>query len=243
MIIVDTSLTTLSGLGALARVSRSVTILRNPALVSLDLTSLERAHCGLWVIENPQLARLGALAALRDLFGACPPSSGASLLAIIDNPALQSLEGLEALQRAGVVNIDGNDSLTSLAGLGDVSIPIGALAIANNPSLQTLAPLRIVIEPDAAIASVSIVNNDALTELAGLEAITSLSYGIGVVDNESLHDISALDGLERVGDIVGFIDNRALSRCQVERLLARLQDNGFDGVLENDGNLDPPVCP
>ncbi|MEO6037599.1 MAG: hypothetical protein ABIQ93_04235 [Saprospiraceae bacterium] len=106
---------------------------------------------------------------------------------------LADLSGLENLDSiGGGLSIQGNDSLTDLHGLEQVTFSAGAsLVIVHNPVLTSLSHLGTF----PSLNSCTIGNNDALTDLQGLETVGSIA-SLLIVNNTSLASLSALGNID-----------------------------------------------
>lgn len=131
-------LATLAGLNSLSHVGFNLVVRDNPALTSVaDLESLTvLAGLGVWgnasltSLDLPHIEKLDALG-----IGDC----GFSFNPGVDNPSLQTLDGLTGLTTIGEVIIGSQSSLSSIARLHEVAAAGGFSVhdshITNNPSL------------------------------------------------------------------------------------------------------------
>ena len=131
------NLADLTGLERLSEIGGSLGVVFNLQLTSLSGLGAVQLAGGLWVAANPSLAALDA-----------PQISGVTSLvlgdcvyeysALLDNPLLESLDGLSGLTSAAEVII-GSQSLTSLDRLHEIAAAdpsaIGATTINANPNL------------------------------------------------------------------------------------------------------------
>lgn len=124
------TLVDLKGLGGAADEMTQVWIRYNAGLESLDGWSGPAVVDQLDIIDNPQLASLGALTGLQ--------SAGA--LTIVGNK-VQALPELAGLTSLDVLYVGQNPALTALNGLEDLE-SVGVLHIRDNPKLSTLAALQ-----------------------------------------------------------------------------------------------------
>jgi len=172
------SLISLAGLDNLSEVG-SVTI-RETALGSLQGLSGLSNVSELDVSSNGSLASLVGLEALRSI---------SSVLRIQDNPSLTAIAGLTSLERATIVLLNGNTSLSTLIGVGAVSLDYVEI---RSPALPNLAGLEQVRD----LRQLGISDSPALTSLAGLAPLSSLESLS--LTNTGVLDLDVLAGLERM---------------------------------------------
>jgi len=122
------------------------------------------------------------------------------------NNALTSLTGLENLTSiGGNLKIDGNDALISLTGLDKLTSIGGDLWIRFN---------------------------DALSDLSGLDNVTSINKGdLKIVNNDFLISISGLENIDCSSiNNLDICDNISLSTCEVQSVCDYLLNPG--GTIE-----------
>ena len=126
----ELGLTSLAGLGTLAEVDA----LGLTALQIKDLTGLEHVAIGtLGIGYNEKLTRLDGLT---------PAIQRLSALTLQSNPLLDDLRALGALQRiTDGLSVTGNDALSSLAGLEQLS-QVASLGVSDNAHLTSLTALQ-----------------------------------------------------------------------------------------------------
>ncbi|MEE4255804.1 MAG: T9SS type A sorting domain-containing protein [Bacteroidales bacterium] len=142
-------------------------------------------------------------------------------LSITENHSLRNLNGLDNLEEVQSLWIGGNDSLTTLSGLGSLqtcheNLSIGYSddysGVMGNPSLTTLSAL-------SSLTSVGeyflVAHNPSLESLQGLNNLDSVD-GLGIIENHSLLSMDGLDNLSVIGDgigtrLVNIIRNNSLS--------------------------------
>lgn len=150
-------------------------------------------------------------------FDSLEPLSGleeCSLLQISGNQALESLDGLQSLQR--IVDYDGTP---------------GFLSIVGNPKLRDLSALANLTIAESAI---EIDNNESLLDLTGLESVTNARQ-VAITANLTLQNIDAirLGALESVEEYIRVTSNWALPECQGQALCAAFP-NASCQVANND---------
>lgn len=112
-------------MGAFAGNAESVTFFDDPKLETLELPGLVHQE-GLLQISGSGLVSLSGLSALQRVLN----------LAVTENPALTSMDGLEQLTTIdGVLQVTGNSSLVSLTGMGNVTSVAGDVTVTNNGAL------------------------------------------------------------------------------------------------------------
>lgn len=108
---------------------------------------------------------------------------------------IKNLEGLDQLTRVdGDLYIQRNSALTSLSGLGDVTVG-GGLHIEHNDMLTSLSGLKNITFG----GDLSIGWNYSLTNLTGLENLASVDGSLFIGCNASLTSLSALGNITSVG--------------------------------------------
>jgi hypothetical protein len=129
-------------------------------------------------------------------------------------PNLIDLTGLGGLERWDTLFLDGNESLTSLNGLGLPSLGRPSIRAAHLPALRDLSALE-------ALESATTLQfwTTGLKQIAPL-ALKSVSL-LDLMDNESLVDIDGLAALESVGGL-SLSENDALEHLPAWPALVRL---------------------
>ena len=158
----NTRLKNLSGLEGLTSIGRTLRILRNDSLVSLEgLDNLEILGNDLiigWTITgfpNP-----------------------------LNNPQLMDISSLNGLTNIGrCLHIDANDALTSLDGLNNVISVGDSLVIRNNPLLSNLEGLSSLTSINGLLR---IFENDTLESLSGLDNIEAASISELYIQNNNM---------------------------------------------------------
>lgn len=130
-------------------------------------------------------------------------------LAVVNNAALVTLEGLQGLQRVlGGIYINDNPQLQSISALASVS-HLRDLVVSRNPSLlsvESLSGSPTFESEGAAPGDLVIQDNDALVDLDGFLALAAWSFPPGaqliIIENGNLADISGIAHLVG-GDMPG----------------------------------------
>jgi hypothetical protein len=170
--------------------------------------------------------------------------AGAPLLTTLDPLAnLATINGNLEIGRTGVTNLnaftnisqvhflilDGNDALTDIGGLGNITKIGGGLFVDGNFSLTDLAGLYKVTSIGGRL---DINDNHSLTSLNGLSALNSVGFDITIDDNHSLTDFCGLYNLFHSGTING----------SVEILRNGANTVSFGPVSIDGGDADPGKC-
>jgi len=176
------SLTSFDGLSGLHSIRDNLTIVRVAGTSSAGFVSLTRLN-GELDIEATALTDLDGFAAL----------TGAAQITIRDNPQLRSIQGL-ANASIGVVDIERNDVLESLAGLEEVRTA-APIKVVDNPSLTALTTFPLL----SRATGLTLQGSPALRSLAGLEALTSVNgdvtlTGLGITSLSGLDNVLTVEG-------------------------------------------------
>lgn len=160
LVITGREVVDLSPLASLRCVRGGLEIAETTALVDLaGLEGLVAVEGSFELATNQGLADLGALTALRFV----GPFDRHARLALVANPALSSLAGLEALEEiGGDLRVELDDGLRDLRGLEGLTRVGGDVRIARNASLETTAGLDALATVGGRLA---VENDDALVEL------------------------------------------------------------------------------
>lgn len=182
--IIDTNIESLAGLGELTSAG-TLTLTTNTQLASLSGLNPNVKLGALNIVIAPALTTLTALQNLQ--------IDGLS----VQGTSIDSLAGLENLEKVSTLIISGNDKLTSLGNLKGLKQVGMELTIDSNP---------------------------LLTNLTGLEAITQVGSTLTVTDNAELTSIDALYGWpsDAVGQGITFGGNQNLKECAVDHLISLL---------------------
>ncbi len=159
-------------------------------------------------------------------------------LNIVNNPTLESLQGLENISRVMGMEIESNDLLPNLLGLeglieGLIAPEFGNISIRNNASLTSLQGLNNF--PGGSQFDFEIINNDNLLNFEGLDSLFEIE-DIIIVGNELISDFTGLVSLERCDELI-ISDNINLTSLNGLNLIEMI--NGL--VIENNpllANLD-----
>ncbi len=159
-------------------------------------------------------------------------------LLISHNLSIESLNGLENLEKLGVAYIHRNRNLNSISSLnkittlnGSISIngspAISGLTITDNLSLQSLAGLESLesvvnirlsstpinsLEPLSKLRTVANTISISFTDLTSMEGLHSLSQveNFSILFNQSLSSLDGLQGLRNVNNLLYIWQNNSL---------------------------------
>ncbi|MFH1119406.1 MAG: T9SS type A sorting domain-containing protein [Bacteroidota bacterium] len=206
------------------------------------------------VLQNlPQLMNLSGLEGIKNV------GSG---LGIYNNSLLADLSGLAIEQDSGYLNIFGNESLTSLRGLENLTeISEGMEIIANN-DLGSLSGLNnvhsingsVIISDNANLSNLSglenlehagglnIDNNQNLVNLSSLQSLTSLSGELYISLNEKLQSLTGLNNIDANSiSILEIWGNDLLTQCAVESICNYLLNStGYTHISGNSSGCNSP---
>ncbi len=226
-------LASLQGLDSLASVGRDLTLDTNAALVRPDsLGALQSIGRDLWVEYN---------ASLEDFSGMGNFTVGSAVF-VFGQPALSSLDGLDALQE-----IPHNLVLFDLPSLADVSALSqlqrvgGDLRVGDCDALVDLSGMSALEEVGESVEIGYQVSwsygagNLSMTSLDGLDGLRTVGDDLDIVGNRVLADIDALDGLESVGGDLQVSDNVSLLTADANDLADGSPSVG--GTVSIYGNL------
>jgi len=248
-------LTRVAGLASLVQIERDLYFGGNDALEVVEMLALAEVKGDLQVRSNLRL-REANFASLRSVAG---------IWSVAHNPALGSLSGFSALERAWQVSIDDNAALTEIAWATTFEVvtflnvvdnerleritggpavqlaPTTRVNIARNPSLEDIVGFMGVMSLDG----LTIEENAALIGVSGWSGLTGLTgRGLTVARNPVLTGPEGwFQGLLEASDVAIF-GNTSLEPMTVDALLAHVVVEGATRVGDNKGEstiLDP--CP
>lgn len=254
----NASLKYLTGLGNLTRVENFFWISDNRSLVNLDaLESLTYIGGTLLIghdfdnsLGNDQLQNINGLANLTSL-GSLIIAGNASLveidgfdslfsigyrgdyirgLQIMENSALNSINGFSYLNRAEYLEIRGNGSLSTISGFPQLIINSGPY-IANNDSLETIDGFNSY--PGGTTARLSLSGNISLTDFSGFSQIKTLNY-LSIRGNNSIENLLGLTALKRV-ERISITENNSLESFEG---LSSLEDRTKRFYIRDNAKLD-----
>ncbi|MEP2935811.1 MAG: T9SS type A sorting domain-containing protein [Gilvibacter sp.] len=122
----------------------------------------------------------------------------------IEATNLTDLSGLEQVTAVGNLTITNNLLLETTSGLEDIHFDF--IKVTGNASLTTMAGLSQLSL--SSVPTVEVRNNDLLTDLSGLEGVLNVA-GLIVNDNLNLGSLAGLDNLEEVSNATMLVRNNA----------------------------------
>ncbi|CAG5068390.1 hypothetical protein DYBT9623_01120 [Dyadobacter sp. CECT 9623] len=140
---------------------------------------------GINITDNPQL---------NDISGLRNISGDIAAIHVMNNPLLETLEGLEGITQVFYLQVENNPVLKDLEGLSGIHMTTDELSISENASLTNLKGLDNLT---TATGAVFIKNNQKLTSLSGLQSLET-SGAFSITGNPLLTDLSALLSLETI---------------------------------------------
>lgn len=165
--------------------------------------------------------------------------TGQLIISESSNGAITNLNGLTNLTTVGNgLAIDGNNNLTSLLGLENITSIQGSfdnlgegigLQISNNNSLTSIAALSNLSLLDG---NLNIFSNNSLSSLQGLEGITSINGNININTNNQITSLVGLNNLTSVNG-VGFFGG-GINIANNDSLTTL---NGLSSLVSINGNL------
>lgn len=224
-----TNISSLSGLTACFEIyiGNNDQLINLSGLESLTFIGDENIQSANWLIiaGNQNLSNITALSNLvpYNIEG----------LGIRNNPSLLSLEGLENFDKMLILDIQNNDALTDLIGLGGITNVYSDFNIISNDSITDLTGLSSIQETGSFLLS----DNDMLSSLNGINQILNWD-GIVIIDNENLIDIAAIeyfDGSTNLSPYLRLVGNTNLEVCNYP-FICNLIDSYFsfyDMQIEN----------
>jgi len=172
---------------------------------------------------------------------------------IIFNNKLDSLTGLDQLERVEIQTWIGSNGIVSLAGLENLQYA-GSMDLENLPKLEDFSALSGL----DTVPVLAIYDVDKPTDLQGLENIKSISGGLTISNNLRLQNLDALSNLDLLGGYVSLNDNAnltsiealsdinpnsildltiqdnpKLSVCHIESVCTYLSNNGENTINNN----------
>ena len=191
-----------AALSALTQIGGSLTITDNPFTVALNLSALQAVAGPSLLLESNAISNLNLsslsqantvmISGERNLTTLGPQwpliALGGSL--VLDGNGLQNLASLSNLQTvADDIQIIGNSSLTTIAGVSGVIGVGGKILVETNISLPTV---RFPLVPT--LQSVVIRSNYSLTQL-GFSSLTTITNGFLIYQNNQLPGIGGTTGV------------------------------------------------
>lgn len=188
------------------------------------LTRFNGINTEIWYLDAPDATGLDALTEVTGSFGFGGP--------------LESLHGLESLQRVGMDLWFSGPQFPDLSGLESL-VEVGGVLSLHVQTLENVEALSNVERLGAFTLARTLVQT-----LAGLENVVEIggdpnvtSGHLIIQENVELRDLRALANLTHVSGDLRVEDNPALPTCEAEWLVASVRaKGGIDGVVYITGN-------
>lgn|GEM_PF-556839 len=229
------SLTHLNGLEGITNLFFGLEVKGNDALI--DLSGLNNlTH----VSEKVDIGGNNSLQSLQGLNGLTFVGEDFIIgryLHTYSNPALQTLAGLDNLNRVnGLLVISQNESLTSFNSLNNLNY-VGMLSIENNDALTNFNGLQNL----TTVGQFSLFGHDNLSSLDGLESLQT-GQNLRIEDNNSLNSLSGLDNIDytTMTDL-SIKENSNLSICNVQSICDYLENGGSSDIQNNAPNCNSAI--
>jgi hypothetical protein len=129
-------------------------------------------------------------------------------LGISWNDYIKNLTAFKSITSIRGLYIHGDDALTSLTGLENITSFSGDLYIGHNDALTNLSGLENMTSIGK---DLEIEGNPALTSLIGLENLASVGESLYIDYNDTLTNLSCLENLKSVGEGLRISDNAELT--------------------------------
>ncbi|NVB42889.1 hypothetical protein G6O69_34025 [Pseudenhygromyxa sp. WMMC2535] len=130
------------------------------------------------------------------------------ILDIRYNPFLDSLAGLEQLERVDQLILTGNNLLIELPEFPDLAL--GRATINANDGLTDLGSFPAT----TSMSRLEIDSNPALTDLSGLESLTGVSGNVAITNNAMIVDFTGFEAFTAIGGDLEIIDNAELDTLE-----------------------------
>lgn len=150
-------------------------------------------------VTSAELTNLDGLSAITHVTGS---------VEITGNPSLVSLEGISQLRSVdGVLWISENDSLTEITGFNEL-LKTGGLVIEGNPSVTTIAGFAALQRVHSNLVAIN--DNDKLVTLIGFGSLVKIDKDFNFYGNASIKTLGIFNALSTVGGQFKIWDNTAL---------------------------------
>ena len=203
---------------------------------------------------NTTLTNLAGLDGLTSVYGDGVTYGG---VAVMSNPALLSMRGLDALVACSSVTVADAASLQSFDGMQALR-GVSYFAVTQAPSLRTLVALQAALAGDTTVGLdatgltdcsglelvtgselISIQDNPALTSLAALQSLT-MAESLLIDGNGALSTLAGLESLTQISVGLSITGNGALVDLSALQQVRSLPSNPLSIVIDNDPLL---CCP
>jgi|GEM_PF-6829601 len=212
-------------------------------ITNSGLESLSNIECS----ERLFSAIIKNMSLLKDIEAFRNTKTISQALTLESLPSVTDLSGLRNLELVGRFQILNMDGITSMAGLGKLSIVTQYLNIENNQNLFSLEGFNSIDSVGGVVLAnfrpIQVINNDKLKSLSGLRTLNYLYAGLRVDDNDILEDVSVFESVNfgrfisnstGPSDIIAsFRDNLLLRTCDYLYICNGLENENFT-LIGND---------
>lgn len=174
----------LTPLSTISAIGGKLTIRGTEKLQSLDGLEVHNVR-EIEIRNNLELLDISSLETIKKLEGA---------LWVMDNPILNSLEGLHNMTDVSELWVSANNSLNDLSGLDGLENVTGTVAITENNAIKSLSGLENLKSLGAGTSSSSlwIASNPNLENIEALSSLNDFSGDLHIIRNNSLLEIIGL---------------------------------------------------
>lgn len=215
----------LSSLSSIQYVGLNLIVGLCPDLQTLDgLDNITQVARQLVIVQNEKLIAITSLQQVQGQYLS---------LSIMENGALENLDGLESLKTLASINISENPSLKNIQGLTGVE-QSGEVRIYGNPQLTELTGLDNI---EYVNLGLYIQHNAMLMNLDALSNLKSIENELIISDNASLMHIDGLNNVENWSRSIVILNNAVLENINA---LSPIQDASSISINDNPSleNLD-----
>ena len=221
----NAQLATLTGLEGVQELG-FLSISQNPSLENLNgLSNLERLVSNAGGTGNASLTNNESLA---DISSLSSLQSVAATLGFSQLPALSSMDGLEALQVVGTLNIIHLESLNDLSAMGQLADVSNDMTLRDLPQLAELTGLEGL---ERVGFDLTLENIPLLTSLSGLSGLEEVGRRFWIRGLQALTSLAALTELRSIGGSATSFHGLRLSE------LENLDDLTLPAIEELSGTL------
>jgi hypothetical protein len=246
--VVDNTVLTTMDLSSLTSVGDDLGISLNASLTSVSMDSLTSAGGDLSFIENHALTsismagletvaedlEIGANSGLESVVFSSLSSIGENLSILQTD--LETLSGFNQLTHVdGDISIGMNLNLSSLTGFNNLETTTD-LWIQNHPILDDIAGFEALTTVSG---SLLVQYNDGLDAISGFDNLTNVGEQLSIVGNELLTSIDGLYGIDTIGGYLQIRVNALLCSSEVDAFVASIDAifglGSMHGTFNNDG--------
>lgn len=142
-------------------------------------------------------------------------------LIIVGNPLIAALPEFGSLTTLGRINVDNNAALTSLGNFSALT-QAGSISVGNNPMLPALDGFTTLEQLDG---SLTLDGNQLFVDFSTLTNLALINGDLSIQDNPELQEL-AMPVLTTIGGGLEIIGNPTLSECLVADFVGSLEIGG-----------------